>query len=70
MNSELITCPSCGHESEYHYQDDQLKHWDLCHCAKQYKQTKLDQFDLQIRSFLNEKFISKNKRNSETGSIC
>jgi hypothetical protein len=65
MNSELITCPTCGHESEYHYQDDQLKHWELCLCAKQYKLTKLDKFDLQIRRIINEEFVPKNKRYSK-----
>jgi hypothetical protein len=54
MNSELITCPNCGQETEYHFQNDQLKHWDLCPCAKQYKQTKLEHFDLQIRRILHE----------------
>jgi len=54
MNSELITCPTCGHESEYHFEDDQLKYWELCLCAKQYKQIKLEHFDVQIRSILHE----------------
>ncbi len=54
MSSELITCPTCGHESEYHYQDDQLKHWELCLCAKRYKQTRLEHFDIQIRRIINE----------------
>jgi hypothetical protein len=62
MNSELITCPNCGQESEYHYQDDQLKHWDLCLCAKQYKQTKLDTFDLQIRRIINEVYRSRSRK--------
>jgi hypothetical protein len=65
MNSELITCPNCGQETEYHFQDDELKHWELCHCAKQYKQIKLDTFDLQIRRIINEEFVPKNKRYSK-----
>jgi hypothetical protein len=65
MNSELITCPNCGQETEYHFQDDELKHWELCLCAKQYKQTKLDTFDLQIRRIINEEFVPKNKRYSK-----
>ncbi len=66
MNSELITCPICGHESEYHYQDDQLKHWELCPCAKKYKQTKLDQFDLQIRRILHEVYRNRPRKVSVT----
>lgn len=62
MNSELITCPGCGYESEYHYQDDQLKHWDLCLCAKKYKQTKLEQFDLKIRRILHEVYRKRPRK--------
>lgn len=59
MNSELITCRTCGYESEYYYQDDQLKHWELCLCAKKYKQTKLEHFDLQIRRILHEVYRNR-----------